>query len=230
MNRCSGVASLWRQNSSQSPSLPSYAARKFPGSRLCPGFLPLSLHPPENWYISPLALALNSYSSHTLSLKSSKGRNFSPFLSDSAAKNPPLFLLTPLHFSFQSVEESVPFLVQTRKMGFSKKSQAEGGVESEAKKWVVAGISIRAALKPISTKPRLKVRETGEVGATVEEEEEGLSRPSTPTGREARIPEILPCPAAPRKRRSRPSRCRVSGSRQFFTPPDLESVFKLGQC
>ncbi|KAK4752825.1 hypothetical protein SAY87_021623 [Trapa incisa] len=113
-------------------------------------------------------------------------------------------------------------------MGFSKRSQAADGLGAESKKWAVVGISIRAALKPISTKQRPRVRETGEEGTGVEEE--GLSRPSTPTGREARIPDNLPCPAAPRKRRPRVLRCHMSSPREFFTPPDLESVFKLGQC
>ncbi|OWM74934.1 cyclin-dependent protein kinase inhibitor SMR6-like [Punica granatum] len=113
-------------------------------------------------------------------------------------------------------------------MGFSKKSVAEAGMDPEAKKWVVAGISIRAALKPISTKTRPKARGTKEECG--DEEEEQLSRPATPTGREARIPEQLPCPAAPRKRRPRPTTCHVHRAREFFTPPDLESMFKLGQC
>ncbi|KAK4744074.1 hypothetical protein SAY87_010386 [Trapa incisa] len=109
-------------------------------------------------------------------------------------------------------------------MGFSKLSK----LESEVKKCSVAEISIRATLKPISTKQRRKVRETGEEGTSVEEER--LSRPSTPTGQESRIPFSLPCPAAPRKRRPQPSRCHMNSPRGFFTPPDLESVFKLGQC
>ncbi|TKY50454.1 hypothetical protein E2542_SST27918 [Spatholobus suberectus] len=89
-------------------------------------------------------------------------------------------------------------------MGFS---------ESESKKWVIAGIAVRS-LKPINTK-----RVCGDDG----DEEE--ARSTTPTAKEARIPEKLPCPPAPRKRR--PSRCNnVGGVREFFTPPDLETVFK----
>lgn len=101
-------------------------------------------------------------------------------------------------------------------MGFSKKAQAETGLESEAKKWVIAGISVRS-LKPINTKQR------GKENDDVEEEE--AERSTTPTAKEARIPEKLRCPPAPRKRR--PSRCNnFSGVREFFTPPDLETVFK----
>ncbi|GKV07781.1 hypothetical protein SLEP1_g19502 [Rubroshorea leprosula] len=99
-------------------------------------------------------------------------------------------------------------------MGFSKKTQMDGGFDSEGKKWVIAGIAIRT-LKPINTKSRGK--------DTEEDEDEACS--TTPTSKEARIPEKLPCPPAPRKRRP-PLRCHYSGVREFFTPPDLESVFK----
>ncbi|KAK4282342.1 hypothetical protein QN277_013731 [Acacia crassicarpa] len=100
-------------------------------------------------------------------------------------------------------------------MGFSKKSsQIESGLESEAKKWLISGISVRS-LKPINTRTRGKENE--------EEDEEAYS--TTPTGKEARIQEKLPCPPAPRK--PRPSRRHnFNGVREFFTPPDLETVFK----
>ncbi|KAL1553361.1 cyclin-dependent protein kinase inhibitor SMR6-like [Salvia divinorum] len=89
-------------------------------------------------------------------------------------------------------------------MGFSKK--VESTKESDGKKWVIA---IRAPLKPVSTKVR---------GGGEEEEEES----TTPTARESRIPKKAACPAAPRKRRPT-SACQVA--REFFYPPDLESVF-----
>lgn len=101
-------------------------------------------------------------------------------------------------------------------MGFSKKPQLERCLEPEGKRWVIAGISSRASLKPIITKPRPKDGE--------EDEEEPCS--TTPTSRESRIPEKIPCPAAPRKRRPS-SKCHLNGARAFFVPPDLESVFKL---
>ncbi|TXG54711.1 hypothetical protein EZV62_019967 [Acer yangbiense] len=104
-------------------------------------------------------------------------------------------------------------------MGFSKKTQTDCGLDSEGKKWVIAGISIRTSLKPISTRSRGKENEEEH-----EEEEEACS--TTPTAREARLPEKLSCPPAPRKRRP-PTRCNFTGVREFFTPPDLESVFKL---
>ncbi|XP_047974579.1 cyclin-dependent protein kinase inhibitor SMR6 [Salvia hispanica] len=93
-------------------------------------------------------------------------------------------------------------------MGFSKKLELTK--ESDAKKWVIAGIAIRAPLKPVSTNPR--------DGGAAEAEEES----TTPTARESRIPEKSACPAPPRKRRPA-SACQVA--REFFTPPDLESVF-----
>ena len=98
-------------------------------------------------------------------------------------------------------------------MGVSKKSQMDGGLESEGKKWVIAGISVRASLKSISTKPRGKESE--------DDDEEACS--TTPTAKETRIPEISTCPPAPRKRR--PSIRYFCGAREFFTPPDLETVF-----
>ncbi|KAL6960552.1 Cyclin-dependent protein kinase inhibitor smr6 [Sarracenia purpurea var. burkii] len=99
-------------------------------------------------------------------------------------------------------------------MGFSKKPQVDGGVDSEGKKWVIAGISVRAPLREINTKPREKPRDR--------DDDEACS--TTPTARESRIPERLPCPPAPRKRRPS-STCHYDGVREFFTPPDLESVF-----
>ncbi|KAL2552446.1 hypothetical protein Fot_06112 [Forsythia ovata] len=96
-------------------------------------------------------------------------------------------------------------------MGFSKKHQSEGGKESEAKKWLIAGIPIRAPLKPISTKSKEGCEDEDECS-------------TTPTGRESRIPEKLRCPPAPRKRRPT-STCHFNGGREFFNPPDLESVF-----
>lgn len=92
-------------------------------------------------------------------------------------------------------------------MGFSK---VEGNKE-ENKKWVIAGIAILAPLRSISTKPRED-----------SEDEEEFS--TTPTARGSRIPERLPCPPAPMKRREK-STCNYNSGREFFNPPDLESVF-----
>ncbi|XP_055805209.1 cyclin-dependent protein kinase inhibitor SMR6-like [Solanum dulcamara] len=95
-------------------------------------------------------------------------------------------------------------------MGFSKKIKVEGNKE-ENKKWVIAGIAILAPLRSISTKPR-----------DDSEDEEEFS--TTPTARSSRIPERLQCPPAPMKRRTK-SMCHYNSGREFFNPPDLESVF-----
>ncbi|XWS22637.1 hypothetical protein CRYUN_Cryun29cG0053400 [Craigia yunnanensis] len=101
-------------------------------------------------------------------------------------------------------------------MGVSGKPQVDGGLESEGKKWVIAGISLRAPLKPIYTNPVEKDKESDDQG------DESCS--TTPTGEEARITTMLMCPPAPRKRK--PSlKCNYGSVSEFFTPPDLETVF-----
>ncbi|XP_055803651.1 cyclin-dependent protein kinase inhibitor SMR6-like [Solanum dulcamara] len=101
-------------------------------------------------------------------------------------------------------------------MGFSKKHQLVDGSKEDNKMWVIAGIAFRPnKLKSISTKP---TREEEEYEDQVEE----IS--TTPTTRDSRIPEKLTCPPAPAKRRSI-STCHYNGGREFFNPPDLESVF-----
>ncbi|KAK4746696.1 hypothetical protein SAY87_025733 [Trapa incisa] len=95
-------------------------------------------------------------------------------------------------------------------MRFSKKSQLEG------KRWMIAGIPSRVSLKPINTKPRPKDGE--------DDEEDPCT--TTPTSKESRIPDKLPCPPAPMKRRP-PYKFHLTGVREFFTPPDLDTVFKL---
>ncbi|WCJ38517.1 Cyclin-dependent protein kinase inhibitor SMR6 [Euphorbia peplus] len=95
-------------------------------------------------------------------------------------------------------------------MGFSGKPQSEGGFEFDGKKWVIAGIPLRAPLKPIYTNPVEKSSEIDECS-------------TTPTSSEARIPVRLMPPAAPKKRKAT-LKCNYS-SREFFTPPDLETVF-----
>ncbi|XP_042027146.1 cyclin-dependent protein kinase inhibitor SMR6-like [Salvia splendens] len=72
--------------------------------------------------------------------------------------------------------------------GIPKEASIQMDKYLEAKKWVIAGIAIRAPLKPISTKPS------------------------------------LPCPPQPRKRLPA-STYHFNGGREFFNPPDLESIF-----
>ncbi|KAJ0094821.1 hypothetical protein Patl1_16055 [Pistacia atlantica] len=101
-------------------------------------------------------------------------------------------------------------------MGLSGKPQVDGGLEAEGKRWLIAGIPLRAPLKPIYTR-------SGEKELDNNGDDEECS--TTPTSHEARIPPKLPCPPAPRKRKST-LKCNYSGVREFFTPPDLETVFK----
>ncbi|KAG6398771.1 hypothetical protein SASPL_140241 [Salvia splendens] len=84
-----------------------------------------------------------------------------------------------------------------------------GAVDSE--KWVLsAGIALRSSIKPVFTKPAEKT-----------DSDEDL--PTTPTYAESRMPARLLCPPPPKKRKPAPARsCRV---REFFNPPDLETIF-----
>ncbi|CAA2954762.1 Hypothetical predicted protein [Olea europaea subsp. europaea] len=75
----------------------------------------------------------------------------------------------------------------------------------------IAGIMLRSLLKPISTKPMGK-----------DDEDEHAK---TPTSADSRIPRMLACPPAPKKRKPS-SRCHYAGVREFFNPPDLETVFQ----
>ncbi|OMO80084.1 hypothetical protein COLO4_24249 [Corchorus olitorius] len=109
-------------------------------------------------------------------------------------------------------------------MGVSGKPQVEGGgLESEgAKKWVIAGIPLRAPLKPLYTTNPSMEKDKGIIISDEEISDECNS--TTPTAEDARIPTILSCPPAPRKRK--PSlKCNYGSVREFFTPPDLETVF-----
>ncbi|KAJ1422829.1 cyclin-dependent protein kinase inhibitor SMR6-like [Sesbania bispinosa] len=103
-------------------------------------------------------------------------------------------------------------------MGFSEKAQVEGGIDSDSnRKWVIAGIALRAPLKPIYTIPVVEKEQKEEV------ETEECS--STPTSEESRIPTTFTCPPAPKKRKTS-LKCNYRRVvREFFTPPDLETVF-----
>ncbi|XP_054791199.1 cyclin-dependent protein kinase inhibitor SMR6-like [Prosopis cineraria] len=112
-------------------------------------------------------------------------------------------------------------------MGFSEKAQVVegGGFESSSssdtatnKKWVIAGIALRAPLKPIYT------AEKARDGEELETDQECLT---TPTGEESRIPPPSTCPPAPRKPKPPSSfKCKYRrGVNKFFAPPDLDTVF-----
>ncbi|KAF5726725.1 hypothetical protein HS088_TW22G00407 [Tripterygium wilfordii] len=102
-------------------------------------------------------------------------------------------------------------------MGYSEKTQV-GGLEMEDKKWVIAGIPLRAPLKQIYTNPMETDRESEECSTT-----------TTPTGEETRIPSRLGCPPPPPRKRKPSLKCNY-GVREFFTPPDLETVFMRRTC
>ncbi|XP_057418377.1 cyclin-dependent protein kinase inhibitor SMR6-like [Lotus japonicus] len=101
-------------------------------------------------------------------------------------------------------------------MGLSENVQVEGAFESDNRKWVIAGIALRAPLKPIYT---------AHVEKEIREDSEPEECLTTPTGEESRIPTVFTCPPAPRKRK--PSlQCNYRGVvRKFFTPQELETVF-----
>ncbi|KAK9064751.1 hypothetical protein SSX86_016133 [Deinandra increscens subsp. villosa] len=83
------------------------------------------------------------------------------------------------------------------------------------KKWVIAGITMRAPLKSLST------RKTKE-----DDDNTSNSGNTTPTSKDSRIPEALPCPPPPRKRRP-VSTCHNKANMEFFTSPDLDSLFEI---
>ncbi|KAL8532708.1 hypothetical protein ACS0TY_009064 [Phlomoides rotata] len=96
-------------------------------------------------------------------------------------------------------------------MGFSENMENSGFAASE--KWVIS--ALRSPLKPIFTKPVEKT-----------DSEEEFS--TTPTYAGSRIPTTLPCPPPPRKRKPVPAAsrsCHYGGVREFFNPPDLETIF-----
>ncbi|KAJ0638167.1 putative cyclin-dependent protein kinase inhibitor SMR [Helianthus annuus] len=94
-------------------------------------------------------------------------------------------------------------------------------MESATKKtWVISGIQFMTPLKPIYTKKRIDKPHEVEEEEVEEEEKECCTTPTTP---ESRIP-VLVCPGAPKKRKS-VSRNRCNGVRNYFKPPELESVF-----
>ncbi|KAL3511328.1 hypothetical protein ACH5RR_030729 [Cinchona calisaya] len=93
-------------------------------------------------------------------------------------------------------------------------------MDVEAKKWIIAGIALRSPLKPIFTK---KENDTSDID---DQEEEEYCICTTPTSQESRIPARLTCPPAPKKRKASSRSCNFSGvKKEFFNPPDLETVF-----
>lgn len=127
-------------------------------------------------------------------------------------------------------------------MGVSDKLQVEAvALDLDGKKWVIAGIlpkvSSTPSLKSITTTssanrrlPGKQLTAEGEEVEVVDDEYNEEACSTTPTGEESRIPTQLSCPPAPRKRRPPSSKCHLTmapaaAAVEFFTPPDLESVF-----
>ena len=106
-------------------------------------------------------------------------------------------------FSIWNFGMNMGFLKDANKFGFRIRSKEVG----------VVGISVRS-LKPINMKPK-----------SMENEDDDADACSTT--KEARILKKLSCSPAPRKRP--PSRCNnnFNGIREYFTPPNLETMFKL---
>ncbi|KAH0921229.1 hypothetical protein HID58_021247 [Brassica napus] len=104
-------------------------------------------------------------------------------------------------------------------MGYSDKSynQLEGEIReaTDGKKWVIAGLPPRSPLKPINSSSDVIFTET----------EDQDQCPTTPTAVSVRIPRVPPCPAAPKKRKPSSKCSYVATGREFFCPPDLETVF-----
>ncbi|KAI3409204.1 uncharacterized protein J3R85_019650 [Psidium guajava] len=99
-------------------------------------------------------------------------------------------------------------------MGFSEKPQGGACLEPEgSRKWVIAGISIRASLKPVSTDPKPRTNRD-------DADEEERVTPSTTRRRRIQDTRETAVPARPEKRRPSSSRCHFNGVREFFNPPD----------
>ncbi|EOA34839.1 hypothetical protein CARUB_v10022419mg [Capsella rubella] len=108
-------------------------------------------------------------------------------------------------------------------MGFSGKTHhhldSKLGETTEGKKWVITEISLRSSpMKPTISFPSSDLANT---------EDEGLLCPKTPTAASVRIPKVFTCPPAPKKRKLslKFSYGAGGGSKKFFSPPDLETVF-----
>ncbi|CAH8348791.1 unnamed protein product [Eruca vesicaria subsp. sativa] len=103
-------------------------------------------------------------------------------------------------------------------MGLSDKTQHQfdGELHDTSEKWVISEISLLSQMKPISL-PSTAV-------ADMEDDVHQDKWPTTPTAAAFRIPTVFPCPPPPKKRKTS-SKFDYSGAREFFSPPDLKTVF-----
>lgn len=104
-------------------------------------------------------------------------------------------------------------------MGISGKTHDQFNVElhETPEKWSIPGIALRGQMKPISL-PSTTVADSEDVDVHQDQ------WPTTPTAASFRIPTVFPCPPPPKKRKAS-SKFGYSGAREFFSPPDLETVF-----
>ncbi|XP_010510909.1 PREDICTED: uncharacterized protein LOC104787094 [Camelina sativa] len=87
---------------------------------------------------------------------------------------------------------------------------------TEGKKFVITGISLRSPKKPKISLSSSALDNT---------KDEDLLCPTTPTAASFRIPKAFTCPPAPKKRKTSLKFSYGGGAREFFSPPDLETVF-----
>ncbi|KAL6566524.1 hypothetical protein OROGR_002139 [Orobanche gracilis] len=102
----------------------------------------------------------------------------------------------------------------------------DGGQALDSETVVPPGVAETSPLKPVSTELPPEKKFPGD-----EYEEYGCGfSATTPTSAESRIPSILTCPPAPKKRRlasSSKKSCRVL---EFFNPAELETIFARRAC
>lgn len=83
---------------------------------------------------------------------------------------------------------------------------------------VSENLELPSPMKPILTKPMER---------SCDGKEDGYSSTSstTPTSAKSRIPSRLPCPPAPKKRKTEAVRWHCARATEFFCPPDLDTIF-----
>ncbi|XP_010513359.1 PREDICTED: uncharacterized protein LOC104789340 [Camelina sativa] len=90
------------------------------------------------------------------------------------------------------------------------------GETTEGKKWVITEISLPSPMKPTISLSSSALANT---------ENEDLLCPTTPTAASVRIPKVFTCPPPPKKPKPSLKFSYCGGAREFFSPPDLETVF-----
>ncbi|RZC61573.1 hypothetical protein C5167_023326 [Papaver somniferum] len=118
-------------------------------------------------------------------------------------------------------------------MGISEKHHGiEGGgavIEMEGnkkKRYVIVGVPVPIIRTPPPLRKIRTERVEIKIQSEVEVEDEEEECPTTPSSKEARLPKRTECPPAPRKKRpSASSRSCNFNVKDFFSPPDLDSVF-----